>query len=97
MNIVQRIIHMFRNLINPQNKEQEMMKKIVTMIEQTKADEISCDDVFDLLDEYAEMVLDGKNAAELMPLIKHHLDMCGACREEYEALLSILQAAPAPL
>jgi hypothetical protein len=26
-----------------------------------------------------------------MPMVKQHLDLCGDCREEYEALLNIVQ------
>jgi hypothetical protein len=29
-----------------------------------------------------------------MPLVKHHLDLCPECYEEYQVLLNILQAAP---
>jgi len=62
------------------------------MLELTEENEYSCDDVFRLLDQYSEMVARGENASELMPLIKHHLDLCKDCLEEYEALMSILQA-----
>ncbi len=30
-----------------------------------------------------------------MPLVEHHLEMCGCCREELEALVQILEANPA--
>jgi hypothetical protein len=47
-----------------------------------------------LLDQYAEAVERGEDTAQLMPLVKHHLDLCRDCHEEYEALLNILESSP---
>lgn len=55
--------------------------------------EISCDDVFSVLDQFVEAVKRGENPLLLMPLVRQHLDMCPDCREEYEALLRMLQPA----
>jgi hypothetical protein len=55
-------------------------------------DEIGCDECFRQLDEFVEMALDGKDAAEAMPLVWDHLERCGDCREEFEALLAALHA-----
>lgn len=71
-----------------------MIKKLLHMVENTQEFEYSCADVYQLLDQYTETVLKGENAVELMPLIKHHLDMCKDCHEEYEALLQVLQSMP---
>ena len=71
-----------------------MAQKLLYMLLHTHPDEISCDDVFELLDYYTEKTIRGEEAAELMPLVKHHLDMCPDCREEFEALLRILEAVP---
>lgn len=57
----------------------------------TRDVELTCDEVFALLDEYAERAHRGENVAQLMPLVEHHLMMCPECREEYEALVRILQ------
>jgi len=35
----------------------------------------------------------GENAVALMPLVKRHLDLCGDCKDEYEALLRVLKAS----
>lgn len=72
----------------------EEFQKLLKMIENTKEVEFSCDDVYHLLDQYSEAVIQGKNAKELMPLVEHHIDMCPDCREEFEALLRVLQASP---
>ncbi len=70
------------------------VQKLIHMIEKTKEIEFSCDDVYNILDQYAELVYQGKNTQELMPLVEHHIEICPDCREEFEALLRILQASP---
>ena len=67
---------------------------VVRMLENTAEKELSCDEVFALLDQYAEMVQRGEDAAHLMPLVMHHLQRCPDCLEEYEALQRILAATP---
>jgi predicted anti-sigma-YlaC factor YlaD len=39
-----------------------------------------------------EMKLSGLNAAQAMPLVQEHVEICGECREEFEALLAALRA-----
>jgi hypothetical protein len=67
----------------------------IKMVEKTQVVEFSCDEVYRLLDQYTEIVNQGENAQKLMPLVEHHIDICPDCREEFEALLRILQASPA--
>jgi hypothetical protein len=69
------------------------LKGMVHGISTTRPDEIGCDECFEQLDRFVEVTLAGKNAAEAMPLVQDHLDRCGDCREEFEALLAALQAA----
>ena len=68
----------------------EMLKGMVRMILSTREDEIDCGRCFDLLDEYVDLVLSGRDASEAMPLVQHHLEHCADCREEFEALLMAL-------
>jgi hypothetical protein len=68
------------------------LKKMVRSIANTHPDEIGCDECFEQVDRFAELKLLGKDAAEAMPLVQDHLDRCGGCREEFEALLDCLQA-----
>ena len=90
------IAKIIRNVLKPttQNPQSQkiMLTKLMHMVEQTQEEEYSCDDVLQLLDEYAEMVSHGEDAEKMMPLINHHLDMCPDCREEAEALLSVIQS-----
>ncbi len=72
------------------------LKHLVQMLGQTAEVEYTCEDAHRLLDEYVECVLRGEDVSKLMPLVHKHLQMCPDCREEYEALLRIMQANPPP-
>lgn len=54
--------------------------------------EANCDECFDHLDKFVEMVEAGQDAAKLLPRIEHHLESCRCCFGEYEALLTMLRA-----
>jgi hypothetical protein len=68
-----------------------MIKGLVRDIMTALPDELGCDECFEQLDGFVELVLAGKNAAEAMPLVQDHLERCGDCREEFQALLVALQ------
>lgn len=70
-----------------------MLSKLLQMVANTDEVEISCDELFELLDRYVEVEVSGEDAAVLLPLVKKHLDRCMDCHEEYEALLRIVQAS----
>ena len=57
----------------------------------TKEQDISCDQVFAVLDEFVEAVKRGENVLIFMPLVREHLNRCPACRKQYETLLNMLQ------
>jgi hypothetical protein len=69
----------------------DTLKRMVRDIVSTRPDEIGCDECFEQLDRFVELELAGKNAAEALPLVRHHLDQCDDCREEFEALLAALR------
>lgn len=68
------------------------MQNLLHRLEKTQEVEYSCDEAHALMDQFAEMVLRGEDAAEMMPLVQHHLEMCPDCAEELEALLAILES-----
>lgn len=70
--------------------EQNKLHSLVQNILNTESIEIGCDMCYAQLDVFVELVLTGKNAAGMMPLVQAHLDRCFGCREEYEALLELL-------
>ena len=69
------------------------MQKMLEMVGQTQESELSCDEVHALLDQFAEMIAHGEDTTSAMPLVKHHLDTCPDCREEFDALMRILEHA----
>lgn len=69
----------------------EKIKKIVRGIIATRSDEIGCEECYHKVDQFVEMLVDGKPAAEAMPMVKNHLDLCGDCKEEFEALLEAIK------
>jgi hypothetical protein len=73
------------------NLQPETLKRMVRNVLTTRPDEVGCDECFEKLDRFVEMTLAGKNAAEAMPLVQDHLNRCGGCREEFEALLEALR------
>lgn len=70
----------------------ETIKQMARGIATTHPDEIDCDRCFEEMDQFVEMTLAGKNAAEALPLVQEHLVRCKDCREEFEALLAALRA-----
>ena len=70
----------------------EVIQKMMEAVKMTREHELDCGHCYDEIDQFVEMELSGKNAAEVMPLVQQHLDLCGACREEYQALLDTLKA-----
>ena len=61
------------------------------VLESVREEEVPCDEIYAKIDEYVEREVDKKDAAQLMPLIREHLDLCSECCEEYQALLDVLE------
>lgn len=70
----------------------EMMNKLLGMVENTEEVELSCDEVFEILDQNVELEARGEDVSTLLPLVKSHLDLCRDCHEEYEALAKVFEA-----
>ncbi|MDQ3302225.1 MAG: hypothetical protein M3518_02600 [Actinomycetota bacterium] len=74
-------------MLNPED-----LGKLARALDMTSEEELACDECFEELDRFVEMELAGLDAAAAMPLVQDHLDKCGDCREEYQALLRALRA-----
>jgi hypothetical protein len=72
--------------------ELDTLKRMVHGIVTTRPDEIACGECFEQLDRFAELALAGEEMPEAMRLVQDHLERCGDCREEFEALLAALRA-----
>lgn len=73
-------------MLNPED-----LGNLARALDMTNNEELACDECFEKLDRFVEMELDGLDAASAMPLVQDHLDKCGDCREEYQALLDALR------
>ena len=57
--------------------------------------EVSCEECFELLDEYVDLELElGSEGADArLPGLRAHLAGCPACREDHESLRDFVSAA----
>ncbi len=96
MNLYQYLKRLFsapRKEAPTMHDESEKMQKMMTMLAHTQEQELTCDEVYALLDQFVELAARGEDVAALMPLVKHHLDMCPDCQEEYRVLEKIVLSA----
>jgi hypothetical protein len=89
---IRAIIQKIKNSFNPHEElPNEAVLGFLRVLESVREEDAPCDEVYARIDQYVELEVDKKDAAELMPLVREHLDMCSECCEEYEALLDILE------
>jgi hypothetical protein len=89
---IRAIIQKIKSSFNPQEElPNEAVLGFLNVLESVREEEVPCDEVYAKIDEYVEREVDKKDAAQLMPLVREHLDLCPECCEEYDALLDILE------
>lgn len=89
---IKHFIQRIRNRFNPQPElTDEVVLKFLSILEQARAEELSCSEIHTRLDEFVEKEVQTHEADKIAPLIREHLDMCPDCCEEYEALLTVLE------
>ena len=72
----------------------DSIKKLLRQIENTQAEEFDCQHAMGSLDIYVDRIFAGEPREEIMPLVRHHLERCGACNEACALLLRMLEDAP---
>jgi flagellar motor component MotA len=82
-----------QNIFKPPQDElqEEAIVKFLRILEDIRAEDMSCDEMFHHMDEFVENKIQPHEAEKLIPLVREHLDMCAECDEEYEALLDVLE------
>ncbi len=84
--------------IQPQSNSEETTQRekaiveLMRKLEHLHESAYSCEEAFALLDEYVDLVSTDEEAAELMPLVKNHIEMCSGCKEAYAMLMRIVQS-----
>ena len=56
-----------------------------------KGPEVTCEECFELLDEYVELEAADQDADALVPGMRAHLDGCPACKEDHESLRALVE------
>ncbi|HLD92949.1 MAG TPA: hypothetical protein VI703_01925 [Anaerolineales bacterium] len=90
---MKRVLDWLRMRLTSQRTPDSMPGKVLFMLAATRDKELSCNDVYRMLDQFAEAILRGKPVKGFMASIAQHLEICPDCREEYEALLAMMKAA----
>ena len=89
---IKNLIQKIRIKLNPQPElTDDVVLKFLNILEQARAEELSCGEIHARLDEFVENEVQTHDAAKIAPLIREHLDMCPDCCEEYEALLAVVE------
>ena len=52
--------------------------------------EVSCEQCFELLDQYVDLELAGEDADARLPGMRAHLEGCPACHEDHESLRDLV-------
>jgi hypothetical protein len=52
--------------------------------------EVTCEQCFELLDEYVDLEVAGQDADARLPGMRAHLEGCPACREDHESLRDLV-------
>jgi hypothetical protein len=52
--------------------------------------EVTCEECFELLDEYVDLETRGEDADAMLPGMSAHLEGCPACHEDHESLLAFV-------
>jgi endonuclease III len=75
-----------------ENDIDDRLERMLRGILSAQEDDADCNECFEELDKFVEMVQAGTDPAEILPRVEAHLKCCSDCHEEYEALLAILNS-----
>jgi hypothetical protein len=67
------------------------VRKLLVQLPKTEEFELVCEEVIDALEMYTEYVARGEDPSQVLPLVKKHIELCGCCREEHDALLRMVR------
>jgi deoxycytidylate deaminase len=71
--------------------KQKRFTSIMRMIFSTADEDITCDECYDQIDQYVDLLRAGQNPGEVLPRVKNHLEQCRCCEAEFNALITILE------
>ena len=62
----------------------------------TRERELDCDEFLVHLAAWSERVLNGEQLSSANDVVQHHLEICHECKEEFDALLEVLESGSQP-
>jgi hypothetical protein len=65
---------------------------LVKTILSTEDEDITCDECYEHIDQYVDMLRAGEDAATVLPKVKTRLTQCKCCESELRAFIAILEA-----
>jgi len=68
----------------------EKIKKLIDLVATTQNDPLDCDGCLERIAEFAEAHLAGRSLSAALGSVRMHLESCGCCQDEFEALLAAL-------
>ena len=68
----------------------ENLRKLIDLVATTQDDALDCDGCMKHIAEFAEAHLAGRSLSAALESVRMHLESCGCCQDEYEALLAAL-------
>ncbi|MCS7039749.1 MAG: hypothetical protein RMN24_06065 [Anaerolineae bacterium] len=77
----------------PPSEHQATLTRLLHMLAVTEERELSCEEVFELVDYCAELQSAGIAVQDVLPAVANHLRLCADCADEYRALLRCLGMA----
>ena len=67
------------------------LERLMHILSETRNDELSCEEVFNCLDEYVDCLEAYQDVGGKKPLVEHHLSICPDCRIQLDALIHALE------
>jgi hypothetical protein len=77
------------------NLSDDQIQALLRAVSCTRENELTCDECLMQMGSFAELTLKGRPAEEAHDLLRHHLQICGECQEEFELLLKALEGLAA--
>ena len=68
----------------------EQIKNLIDLVAAAEDDQLDCDGCLEHIAEFAEAHLAGHSLSAALKSVQVHLESCGCCRDEFEALLAAL-------
>lgn len=69
------------------------LHRLLSAVLATEEIEITCQECYDVLDSYAEQLLEGIDPEAQTPGVTQHLKQCFCCEHQFDALMVMLQEA----